>query len=93
MYVQMWQHYSEDCQPGSLELQAAQKAMRDTVAPKNVSLMLVAGSPTVRLIHEKQGRERAMQFVSHLLQTACLESSQQLQRVRQKKGRGFEIGE
>jgi hypothetical protein len=93
MYVQMWQHYSQDCQPGSLELQAAQKAIRDKVAPKDVSLMLVAGSPTVRLIHERQGKERAMQFVSHMVQTACLEGCQQPQRVRQKKRRGFEIGE
>jgi hypothetical protein len=43
-----------------LELRVAQRALRDGRSAKEVALMLVAGSETVRLIHDKQGRKEAI---------------------------------
>ena len=48
-----------------------------------VALMLVAGSETVRLIHDKQGRKEAIAFASHIVRLA----SQHLARPHQNSGK------
>jgi hypothetical protein len=39
--------------------------------------MLVAGSETVRLIHDKQGRKEAIAFAQHIVTLASQQQSQQ----------------
>ncbi|MBD2112588.1 MULTISPECIES: hypothetical protein [Cyanophyceae] len=56
----LWHHYSEGVSSAQLELTVAQRALRDGRCAKEVTLMLVAGSETVRLIYNKQGRKEAM---------------------------------
>lgn len=55
-----WEHYSAGLPAASLELQVAQRALRDGCSAKEVALMLVAGSETMRLIYDKQCRKEAM---------------------------------
>jgi conjugative relaxase-like TrwC/TraI family protein len=55
-----WERYSAGLPSASLELRVAQRALRDGCSAKEVTLMLVAGSETVRLIHDRQGRKDAM---------------------------------
>ena len=78
-----WEHYSAGLPSASLELRVAQRALRDGRSAKEVALMLVAGSETVRLIHDKQGRKEAIAFASHIVRLA----SQHLARPHQNSGK------
>jgi len=47
-----WETYSAGVPSAALELRVAQQVLREGCSVKEVTLMLVAGSETVRLIHE-----------------------------------------
>ncbi|MCG8367152.1 MAG: hypothetical protein MJA27_27925 [Pseudanabaenales cyanobacterium] len=67
-----------------LELRVAQRALQGNIVAKDVMLMLVAGSPTVRQIHQTRGKQRAMEFASHIVRIAGLRRSQQVQDLGKK---------
>ncbi len=69
-YWQLWQRYSQGLPNDSLELRVAQRSLRDGMLPKAVTLMLVAGSETVRQLYETQGKQQAMRFATHIVQAA-----------------------
>ncbi|MBE9108545.1 relaxase domain-containing protein [Nodosilinea sp. LEGE 07298] len=66
----LWEKYSAGLPSASLELRVAQRALRDGCSAKEVTLMLVAGSETVRLIYDKQGRKEAIAFAKHIMTIA-----------------------
>ena len=55
--------------------------------------MLVAGSPIVRKIHQTQGKQRAMEFASHIVRTANLGFSKQPREFEQGWRQEMEIGD
>jgi hypothetical protein len=89
----LWEKYSAGLPSASLELRVAQRALRDGCSAKEVALMLVAGSETVRLIHDKQGRKEAIAFASHITKLASAARSGELEKVSQQKGLALEIGD
>ena len=78
-----WQQYSVGLPSASLELRVAQRALRDGCPAKEVTLMLVAGSEVVRQIHERQGKQEAIAFASHIVRIV----SQHLVRSHQNSGK------
>ncbi|WP_052050821.1 MobF family relaxase [Leptolyngbya sp. KIOST-1] len=84
-----WERYSAGLPSASLELRVAQRALRDGYSPKEVTLMLVAGSETVRLIHDKQGKKEAMNYAAHVVRMA----GQQQVPSSKRKGWAMEIGD
>ena len=68
---------------GWLILRAKGTAPHRIAGRAYVALMLVAGSETVRLIHDKQGRKEAIAFASHIVRLA----SQHLARPHQNSGK------
>jgi hypothetical protein len=66
----LWEHYSAGLPSTSLELRVAQRALRDGCSAKEVTLMLVAGSETVRQLYKTTGRPQAMKFASHIVRIA-----------------------
>jgi conjugative relaxase-like TrwC/TraI family protein len=76
-----WEQYSAGLPSASLELRVAQRALRDGCSAKEVTLMLVAGSETVRLIYNKQGRKEAIAFAQHIVKTARLQETEYTQRI------------
>ncbi|MEA5451791.1 hypothetical protein VB780_24655 [Leptolyngbya sp. CCNP1308] len=70
--MKRWEHYSAGLPAASLDLRVAQRALRDGCSAKEVTLMLVAGSETVRLIYDKQGRKEAIAFAHHIVTVANL---------------------
>jgi hypothetical protein len=73
----LWEHYSAGLPSASLEPRVAQRALRDGCSAKEVALMLVAGSETVRLIHDRQGKKDAMLFINHVMKIATQEQLSQ----------------
>ncbi|MBE9136192.1 relaxase domain-containing protein [Nodosilinea sp. LEGE 07088] len=71
-----WETYSAGLPSASLELRVAQRALRDGCSVKEVTLMLVAGSETVRLIYDKQGRKEAIAFAQHMVTLASQQQAQ-----------------
>ncbi|WP_052049497.1 MobF family relaxase [Leptolyngbya sp. KIOST-1] len=86
-----WERYSAELPSASLELRVAQRALRDGCSAKEVTLMLVAGSETVRLIHDRQGRKDAIAFAQHLVAVAS--NHQTLSIVTKHYSYGLEIGD
>ena len=86
-----WKHYSAGLPSASLELRVAQRALRDGCSAKEVTLMLVAGSETVRLIYDKQGRKEAIAFAQHIVNVASPHRTSSI--VTKHNSRGLEIGE
>ncbi|MBE9140983.1 AAA family ATPase, partial [Nodosilinea sp. LEGE 07088] len=85
----LWEKYSMGLPSASLELRVAQRALRDGRSTKEVTLMLVAGSEVVRLIHDKQGKKVAMNYAAHVVRMA----GQQQMPSSKKKGWAMEIGD
>ncbi|MFQ4138131.1 MobF family relaxase [Nodosilinea sp. PGN35] len=88
-FLARWERYSAGLPSASLELRVAQRALRDGYSPKEVTLMLVAGSETVRLIHDKQGKKEAMNYAAHVVRMA----GQQQMPSSKRKGWAMEIGD
>ncbi|MBW4652380.1 MAG: relaxase domain-containing protein [Kaiparowitsia implicata GSE-PSE-MK54-09C] len=65
-----WEQYSAGLPAASLELRVAQRALRDGCSAKEVTLMLVAGSETVRLIHDNQGKKEAINYAAYVVRIA-----------------------
>jgi hypothetical protein len=55
--------------------------------------MLVAGSETVRLIYDKQGKKEAIAFASHITKLASAARSGEMEKTGQHKGLDLEIGD
>ena len=79
-----WEHYSAGLPAASLDLRVAQRALRDGCSAKEVALMLVAGSETVRLIYDKQGRKEAIAFAQHMVTIASQHQAQEAQTLRKR---------
>jgi ATP-dependent exoDNAse (exonuclease V) alpha subunit len=77
-----WEHYSAGLPAASLDLRVAQRALRDGCSAKEVALMLVAGSETVRLIYDKQGRKEAIAFAQHMVTIASQHQAQEAQEAQ-----------
>lgn len=88
-----WEHYSAGLLSASLELRTAQRALRDGCSAKEVTLMLVAGSETVRLIHDKQGKKEAIAFAQHIVTIASQQPAQAKPVHRQRHDIDLEIGD
>jgi len=88
-----WEQYSAGLPSASLELMVAQRALRDGCSAKKVALMLVAGSETVRLIYDKQGRKEAIAFAQHIVKAAMLARPQRQENLSQDKNKGMGIGD
>ena len=86
-----WEQYSAGLPSASLELRVAQRALRDGCSAKEVTLMLVAGSETVRLIHDKQGRKEAIAFSQHMVKIAGQQHSDEAQQSRKQQQNELEI--
>ena len=86
-----WEQYSAGLPSARLELQVAQRALRDGCSVKEVTLMLVAGSETVRLIHDKQGRKEAIAFAQHMVKIAGQQHSHKAQQSRKQQRNGLEV--
>ncbi|NMF84110.1 MobF family relaxase [Nodosilinea sp. P-1105] len=86
-----WEQYSAGLPSASLELRVAQRALRDGCSAKEVTLMLVAGSETVRLIHDKQGRKEALAFSQHMVKIAGQQHSDEAQQSRKQQQNELEI--
>ncbi|MEO1296647.1 MAG: AAA family ATPase [Cyanobacteria bacterium J06636_16] len=63
-YLELWERYSENLPADQLELRTAVRAIKDGVQPKDVTLMLVAGSDVVRQMYQARGKQPAMKFGS-----------------------------
>ncbi len=79
-----WKQYSAGLPTMSLELRVAQRALRNGRSAKEVALMLVAGSETVRLIYDKQGRKEAIAFAQHIVTIASQNQAQETQTLRKR---------
>ncbi|WP_052050576.1 MobF family relaxase [Leptolyngbya sp. KIOST-1] len=86
-----WEQYSAGLPLVSLELRVAQRALRDGCSAKEVALMLVAGSETVRLIYDKQGRKEAIAFAQHIVTVASPHRTSST--VTKHNSRGLELGD
>ncbi|MEO0397769.1 MAG: hypothetical protein AAF243_17545, partial [Cyanobacteria bacterium P01_A01_bin.137] len=91
-YLALWQQYSQGLtasDPVNLDIQVAQRALKDGQPQKDIALMLSAGSSMVkRLVHD-QGKQPAMIYVNQTVrkvlgrQTVKKTRSYQLRRGQQ----------
>ena len=92
-YQQMWQRYSQGISastPVKLDRAVARKAFEDGQSPKDIGLMLAAGSPYVAQIQQQQGSDKAKAYVSQIARTAC-RSPQQESKVRRQREDQLEL--
>jgi hypothetical protein len=69
-YLDLWQRYSQELtinDPVNLDIQIAQRALKDGQAQKDVALMLSAGSSMVRRIVQGQGKQQAILYVNQMM--------------------------
>ena len=92
-YLQLWQRYSQELPSNSLELRVAQRALRDGLSPKEVTLMLVAGSETVRQLYEARGKQQVMKFAAHIVQIAGKSKVRRSQETGKKRQFDLEMGD
>ncbi|NEQ47516.1 MAG: relaxase domain-containing protein [Leptolyngbya sp. SIOISBB] len=78
-YLDLWEQYAEGLPADRLELRVARRALQDGILPKEVTLMLVAGSTTVRQLYETTGKQQAMKFAMHMVKTAVANQAQRRQ--------------
>jgi hypothetical protein len=88
-----WEQYSAGLPLASLELRVAQRALRDGCSAKEVTLMLVAGSETVRLIYDKQGRKEAIAFAQHIVTIASQQQVNSSSVSHSMERGGWEMGD
>jgi hypothetical protein len=65
-----WEKYSENSPPKSLDLHVVQRALADSLSPKDATLMLIAGSEVLKQVYEAQGKQKAMAYALHVVQSA-----------------------
>ena len=92
-YLQLWQRHAQGLPSDSFELRVAQRALRDGVLPKEVTLMLVAGSETVQQLYKVQGKQQAMKFAAHIVQIAGKSEVRRSQETGKKRQFDLEIGD
>ncbi|MEO0377484.1 MAG: hypothetical protein AAF329_23355, partial [Cyanobacteria bacterium P01_A01_bin.17] len=83
-YCQMWQQYSQEVNcsnSAELDFKVGRRAFEVGVSQKEIALMLVAGSPTVKRMIPEQGKAQAMKYVNRVAQLSC----QEIQHYRQPK--------
>ncbi|NJO80929.1 MAG: hypothetical protein HC827_22120 [Cyanobacteria bacterium RM1_2_2] len=88
----MWYWYSRNVQantPINLDYLVGRKAFEDGHNQKEIGLMLTAGSPYVRQIHQEQGKNKARIYVSQTVRAVCEERQQQ--QIERQKTRSFEM--
>ena len=87
-YQKLWAHYSQGIQTRNLrelDYRVALRAFTAGLDHKEIGLMLSAGSPHVRHIHDQGGKRPALDYVNQTVRTI---SQQQLssKRMAQQKG-------
>jgi len=73
-YQKLWAHYSQGIQTQNvhqLDSQVAHKAFCDGLYPKDIGLMLSAGSEYVRKIRDQAGQHQALAYVNQLVRNTC----------------------
>ena len=88
-----WERYSAGLPSASLELRVAQRALRDGCSAKEVALMLVAGSETVKLIYDRQGRKEAIAFTGHIIQMASNQQKDRPPKELSMQSQHIELGD
>ena len=89
----LWEKYSAGLPSDSLELRVAQRALRNGHSPKEIALVLVAGSETVRRIYESQGKQQAMKYATHIARMAVGQGIKQSSGVKVSKAQQIEWGD
>ncbi|NJN05065.1 MAG: hypothetical protein HC816_22835, partial [Leptolyngbyaceae cyanobacterium RM1_1_2] len=87
-YRQLWQRYSQGVRASNLVQQdylVAKRAFETGCNPKQIALMLIAGSPYVRQIHQSQGKDIARDYVNQTAQLACRNVQKQKNFRRQQE--------
>ncbi|MBW4466285.1 MAG: relaxase domain-containing protein [Pegethrix bostrychoides GSE-TBD4-15B] len=95
-YRQLWQRYSQSIQasnPVQQDYLAAKRAFEEGCSPKQIALMLIAGSSYVQQIHQQQGKAVARDYVNQTAQAACSQASVQKRISPIQKGEGRELGD
>ncbi len=94
-YVALWQRYSQGLTvsaPVNIDLQVAQRALKDRQARKDIALMLSAGSPIVRRIIQAQGKQPAMLYVNQMVRKIISHQPTPKTRLHQlRRGRQMEL--
>ena len=81
-YGQMWQQYSEEVNcstPAELDFKVGRRAFEAGVGQKEITLMLAAGSPTVKRMIQEQRKVQAMKYVNRVAQLTCQRPQRQTQ--------------
>ena len=87
-YRQMWKRYSQEVLAGNpiqLDYQVARRAMADGQDQKEVALMLVAGSPSVKAMEHLHGKEKAIAYVNQTTKATCLRMQAERKDKQRKK--------
>ncbi|MBE9137035.1 relaxase domain-containing protein [Nodosilinea sp. LEGE 07088] len=81
-YYQMWQQYSQKVSysnAAELDFKVGHQAFEAGVSQKEIALMLVAGSPTVKHMMQEQRKLQAMKYVNRVAQLSCQGRQQHIQ--------------
>lgn len=73
-YRELWQRYSQGIRasnPVQQDYRVAQQAFQAGCSPREIALMLIAGSAYVKQIHQQQGRAVARDYVNQTAQAVC----------------------
>ena len=73
-YQKLCTHYSQGIQTQNVhqwDSQVAHKAFCDSLYPKDIGLMLSAGSEYVRKIRDQAGQHQALAYVNQLVRNTC----------------------
>lgn len=73
-YRALWQRYSQGIQasnPVQQDYRVAKRAFEAGCSPRQIALMLIAGSAYVKQIHQQQGRAVARDYVNQTAQAVC----------------------
>jgi hypothetical protein len=69
-YQVLWNYYRQGVKARSeseLDYRVGRRAFADGVAQRDIALMLVVGSPTVRQIYHSYGKPQAMKYVNQIV--------------------------
>jgi Relaxase/Mobilisation nuclease domain len=86
-YQQMWQRYSQGVvadNPKQFDFRVCREAFKDGQSPKDVGLMLAAGSPYVAEVRRERGSEEAKAYVSRMSKKAFLHKQQAVDQKRRQ---------
>jgi IS30 family transposase len=77
--LQMWQQYSREVScsnPAELDFKVGRQAYEAGVSQKEIALMLAVGSPTVKLMMQRDRKSQATKYVNQVARLSCQELKQ-----------------